>query len=194
MNKTKFVLSLTEKLNGLPFEEIEDRINFYLESIDDRMEEGLSEEEAVAAMGSMDDIAAEIISDIPLARLVAEKVKPKRRLRAWEIVLLCVGAPLWLSLLVAAFAVVLAVYASLWSVIVALWASEVAFWGTVIGATTVGIALLSIGDAAQGLFLLGSGAVLAGCSVLLFFGCKAATRGMLLLTKKLALAIKKLFV
>lgn len=194
MNKTKFILTLTEKLAGLPREEIEDRIDFYVEAIDDRMEEGLSEEEAVAAAGPIDEIAAEILSDIPLTRLVVEKVKPKRRLRGWEIVLLCVGAPLWLSLLVAAFAVVLAVYASLWSVIVALWASEVAFLGTVVGTTAAGTALLSIGDVARGICLLGIGAVLAGCSVFLFFGCKAATSGMLLLTKKIALAIKKMFV
>ena len=61
MTKTEFVLELTSKLSLLPWEEVEDRISFYVEMIDDRMEDGLSEEEAVAAVGSVDEIAAQII-------------------------------------------------------------------------------------------------------------------------------------
>lgn len=194
MNKTEFVLSLTKKLNGLPFEEIEDRINFYLESIDDRMEEGLSEEEAVAAVGTVDDIAAEILSDIPLARLVVEKVKPKRRLHTWETLLLCVGSPLWISLLAAALAVVFAVYAALWAVVVSLWATEVAFIASALGGTAAGITLFAVGTAAEGLFLLGSALLLAGLAIPLFLGCRVATKGSLLLTKKIALSIKKAFI
>ena len=76
MTKTEFVLELASKLSLLPWEEIEDRISFYVEMIDDRMEEGVSEEEAVAAIGSVDEIASQIIAEIPLAKLVKEKIKP----------------------------------------------------------------------------------------------------------------------
>ena len=51
MNKTEFVLELAQRLSHLPWSEIEERVNYYGEMIDDRMEEGLSEKEAVAAMG-----------------------------------------------------------------------------------------------------------------------------------------------
>ena len=48
MNKQEFLDELRKGLCGLPSEDIEERINFYSEMIDDRMEEGLTEEESVA--------------------------------------------------------------------------------------------------------------------------------------------------
>ena len=58
MNKTEFLERLGERLSGLPQEDIDERLGFYGEMIDDRMEENLSEEEAVAQIGSMDDIVS----------------------------------------------------------------------------------------------------------------------------------------
>lgn len=194
MNKTKFILTLTEKLNGFPPEEWEDCINFYLESIDDRMEEGLSEEEAIAALGSIDDIVTEILENIPLTRLVVKKIKPRRRLAAWEIVLICLGSPIWLSLLAALWAVIISVYASLWAVIISLWAAEGSFIASSLGGIGAGIAHLALGNVAEGLFLLGAGVLLVGLSILFFYGCKLATKGIVLATKKLAIGIKKLFI
>ena len=46
MNKQEFLNQLRSGLNGLPHEEIEERVMFYSEMIDDRVEEGLSEEDA----------------------------------------------------------------------------------------------------------------------------------------------------
>ena len=68
--------------------------------IADRMEDGLSEEDAVASVGSVEEIAAQIIADTPLSKLAKAYIKPKRRLTAWEIVLLALGFPIWFSLLV----------------------------------------------------------------------------------------------
>ena len=50
MNKEKFLDALRRRLSGLPQEDIDERIAFYEEMIDDRMEEGLSEEEATATI------------------------------------------------------------------------------------------------------------------------------------------------
>ena len=88
MRKQEFIDRLRENLSGLPTAETEERLDFYEEMIEDRMEEGISEEEAVAAIGSPDKIAAQIIEEIPLKKIVKEKIKPKRKLKAWEIVLL----------------------------------------------------------------------------------------------------------
>ena len=46
MTKLSFLFSLREKLSALPTEEAEERLRSYSEMIEDRMEEGLSEEEA----------------------------------------------------------------------------------------------------------------------------------------------------
>ncbi len=43
MNKQAFLTQLRKGLSGLPQEDIEERLAFYSEMIDDRIEEGLSE-------------------------------------------------------------------------------------------------------------------------------------------------------
>ena len=193
MNKLKFILSLHEKLSGMPESEIEERLNFYSEMIEDRIEEGLSEEEAVADIGNIDDIANQIISDIPLTKIVKNKVKKKRKLRVWEIVLISVGSPIWFSLLVAAFAVIISVFASIWAVVVSLWAVDFALALCFLGCV-VALVLLSIGNnVLLGLALLGCGIVCAGLSMFLFYGCLEATKGSVWLLKKFIFCLKKCF-
>jgi hypothetical protein len=41
--------------------------------------------------------------------------------------------------------------------------------------------------------MLGAGFVLAGLAIFLFFGCRAATKGAWLLTKKISRGVKRLF-
>ena len=97
MNKQEFLDGLRKGLSGLPQADIEERLTFYGEMLDDRIEEGLSEEEAVAAAGSVNEIVRQTVADIPLAKIAKERIKPKRRLKAWETVLLALGSPIWLS-------------------------------------------------------------------------------------------------
>ena len=193
MNKTEFLLDLTEKLSPLPWEEIADRWDYYSEMIDDRMEEGLSEEAAVAALGSADQIAAQILSDIPLTKLVKRKIKSSRRIKAWEIVLLVLGSPIWLSLLIAAFAVALSLYISLWAVIISLWAVFVSLIVCALAGITVGIFWTAISNVPVGMATIGAGILCAGLSIFLFFGCKSSTKGAVLLAKKMVLGIKRCF-
>ena len=193
MNKQEFITRLREKLSGLPTQDVEERLAFYIEMIDDRMEEGLSEEKAVAAIGTIDEIAEQIVADLPLTKLVKEKIKPKRALRAWEIVLLVLGSPIWLSLLIAVFAVVLALYAVLWSLIVSVWAVFGALVGCTLGGLAAGIVLISLGKLWSGLALISVALLCAGLAIFTFFGCLAATKGMAVLTKKIAIGIKNCF-
>mgnify|MGYP003303956627 CR=1 FL=1 len=74
MNKEQFLIELASALAGLPEDDIEKSLEFYSEMIDDRIEEGLTEEEAVAEIGSIDEIRAQIIKDIPLPKIIKEKV------------------------------------------------------------------------------------------------------------------------
>ena len=120
MTKQEFLRALKKRLSRLPKKDVEERINFYNEMIDDRMEEGLSEEEAVFGAGSVKEIAEQIISDRVEEKICEEKT-PKRKPKAWEIVLLIAGAPIWLPILIAVFAVI-------WSVVITLWAVEVPFF------------------------------------------------------------------
>lgn len=193
MTKQEFSAELREKLSGIPQEEIDERVGFYCEMIDDRMEEGVSEEEAVSQIGSVDDIVSQILEEVPLAKLVKEKIKNKRRLQTWEIVLLAVGSPIWLSLLIAAFAVVLSLCVSVWAVIVSLWAVFGSLIGCAVGAVMAGVFVICSGNIPTGLVLIAMTLVCAGLAIFMFFGCKAATKGMVLLTKKSVLIIKRAF-
>ena len=124
MNKIEFLTVLRERLQGLPEEDINKSIDFYCEMIDDRVEDGMSEAEAVDALGNIEEIISQILSEVSLPKLVKEKVKPKRALKAWEIVLLILGAPLWIPLVAAVLITVLSIYLSIWSIII----SEIWQW------------------------------------------------------------------
>ena len=73
MTKLEFIEALNKNLCGLPEKEVDDRLNFYIEMIDDIIEEGLSEEEAIAKIGSVDEIADQIIADIPFTKIAKKK-------------------------------------------------------------------------------------------------------------------------
>lgn len=193
MGKSEFLNALRARLGGLPKSDVEDRLDFYSELIDDRVEEGLSEETAVAAFGSVDEVASRILAEIPLTKIVKERIKVRRRLRGWEIALLAAGSPIWLSLGIAAFAVVISLYATLWSLIGSLWAVFASFAGSALGGLLSGACFVALGSTPAGLAMIAAGLVCAGLGVLSFFWCKAATAGGVVLTKKMALGIKNCF-
>lgn len=193
MRKQEFINQLRKSLSGLPQSDIEERLSFYSEMIDDRMEEGLSEEEAVSAVGSVEEINSQIIADIPLAKLAKERVKGNLQLKTWEIVLLILGSPIWFFLGIAAVAVIFSLYIALWSVIISLWAVFVSFVGCFIGGLVAGILIACTGYVLPGIAVLAAGFICAGLSIFAFYGCKAVTRGFLLLTRKTAVWIKNCF-
>lgn len=193
MNKKDFLARLREGLSGLPQDDVAERLTFYAEMIDDKVEDGLSEEAAVAEIGSVDKVVSQIVADIPLPRLVKERITPKRRLPVWEIVLLILGFPVWFCLLLAAFAILFSIYIVIWAVILSLWAADVSCIAGALGGLAAGIMFLCKGDWTQGIMMISTGMVFAGLSIFLFFGCKAVSKGALTVTKKIAFKIKSLF-
>ena len=193
MHKQEFLDRLQAGLAGLPQADVEERLNFYHEMIADAMEEGLSEEEAVASIGSVGQIISQIVAEIPLGRLAKEKIK-SRRSKAWEIVLLVLGSPIWLSLLAAVAAVVLAIYISWWAVVVSAWAVFASVAASSIGGTAAGVLLLCQGNMAGGIVMLAGAIVCAGLAIFAFYGCKSLTGLTLKLTGKLIRWTKNRFV
>lgn len=194
MTKLEFLEQLRKGLSGLPQDDIEERINFYSEMIDDRIEDGLSEETAVEKIGSVDEIVLQTISEIPLAKLVNEKIKQNRALKIWELILIILGFPLWFPLLCVVLSLMLSVYVVLWSLLISLWAVEVSIWGSVVGGIVSSIVFMVCGNSLTGVAMIGTCVFCLGLSVFLFLGCTAATKGTVLLTKKIALSIKNCFI
>ena len=194
MNKQEFLLSLEKEIRGIPSEDVQKSLDFYSEMIDDRVEDGISEEDAVLQIGDVQEIAKEILLDIPITKLVKEKIKPKRKITTLEKVLLAVGSPIWLSLLIAAFAVVFAIYLSLWSVIISVWACEASSCACVLGGILAAVFLFVTGqNVFAGVIMIAASIVFVGVSILLFFVCREASKGMVWLTKKITLWIKSCF-
>ncbi len=193
MNKQMFLQALQRGLAGLPQEDIEERLIFYSEMIDDRMEEGLSEEEAVAQIGPVEEVIRQIIAETPITRIVKEKIRPAGKRGHGNTLLLVLGFPLWFPLLIAAGAVVFSFYVVLWSLIVALWSVEIALIASAFGGIAIAVVQAVRGRWLSAGVWLGAALLCAGLSLLLFDACKAATVGMARLTKKLAVGIKSLF-
>ena len=196
MNKNEFISSLATRLSFLPQNEINKSLEFYSEMIDDRIEDGMSEEEAVAALGSIDELAENAMLDTSLPVLVKAKMKSnskKRTLRGWQIVLIVIGFPFWLPILIAIVAMLFAVYATVWSVIISMFA-------VVIGLIAGG--LLGIGSSIvsmplgflHGLFSLGAFIACVGIGMLLFFPVKSLSKILIKLTVSFGRAIKRLFI
>ena len=113
MTKKEFLAALRRRLHAVPQAELRERLGFYSEIIDDKMEEGLTEGEAVADVGNVDEIAEQILTEVEIP-----KAKAKAPASPWQIVLLIIGSPVWLPILIS-------VYAVMWSVVITLWAVEI---------------------------------------------------------------------
>lgn len=191
MNKEQFLIELASALSGLPDDDIEKTLEFYSEMIDDRIEEGLSEEESVADLGSIEEIRAQTIKDTPMTKLIREKVKKKRELTGLEITLLIVGFPIWLPILISVAAVIISIYVTLWSLIVVLFAVEISFAASAFACIIASIPSFIFLNTPGALFLLGCGLFLAGLSVLWVFVCRWGIKGIIWLTR---VSIKSLFI
>ena len=178
MDKLDFLLALDKRLDVLSETDRRASLDYYSEILDDLVEGGMTETDAVASLGSVDAIAEEILMDIPLPKLVKAKMKGKKPLSGLEITLLIVGFPIWLPILISVFAVIFAVYISLWAVVISLYATDLALAACAPTSLLCAILLFAAGQPASALLLLGAALVLAGLAILLLFGCNAAAKGM----------------
>lgn len=163
MNRVKFIQTLRKHLSELPAYEVEKSVNYFNEMIDDRIEEGMTEEEAVADIGDVRLVAERILDEErPLLEQLKSQIMPKKGLSGWVIALLILGAPLWLSLLLAAGLLFLAVCL----IALAVWVVALAF--TVQGGATIISSLFRIGDGVLPvLATLSVGLIMVGLGILL---------------------------
>ena len=192
MTKEEFINALSTSLRGLSDEDIRKSVDYYEEIIDDRMEDGKTEEDAVSGLGTIDEIKDQILEEVPITKIVKEKIKPKRALKAWEIVLLIIGSPVWIPVTAAFIIVALWLYLCFWLIILCLYLSDFAIF--ISGFGGIVLAFVQQNGFNTGLFLAGCGVALIGVAILLFFGFTQIAKGMIWLSKKIALGIKRMFV
>lgn len=191
MNKKQFLNEIRKNLSVLPKSEVEDRISFYSEMIDDQIEEGLTEEDAINNIGSVDKVVESILAETSFMKIAKERFKPTKRLGSLEIILLAIGSPIWISLLVALGACVLAVYVSLASVVISVWAVFISLCAVSVSGAIIGLIFAIVKNIYTGITIIGLTIVCFGLAILLFLACKWLTIHTLILPKKAILSIKK---
>lgn len=197
MNKQQFLAELDRRLVCLPLQDREESIGFYSELIDDKMEaEGISEEEAIAGLGSMNEIVYAILDGYPAYKLMGKKMKDSKEHSSNKvlfIVLEVLTFPIWFTLLLTAAIVVFSVYISIWAVLIAL-------------AITLGAILLSgvicliascfisfTQGLVQALLVLGVGFCSIGIGMFLYKPVFAACRGLISIMKRFFTELKYRF-
>ncbi len=190
MNKTEFLQALRQTLVGLPQEDIEKSVDYYNEILADSMEDGMSEEEAVASLGSMEEIRLHILADIPLSKLVGERRKASRELRGWEITLLVLGFPIWLPLLFVAVSLALVAYVLVWVFVGVCYIVDFVSAVGGVAAVLAIIPLFITGNFATGVLGVGCGLVMVGLGILCFFLCNLILKGTIWGSKQCILMMK----
>lgn len=192
MDKQEFLDKLQKALSGIPSQEVDEQLAFYGEMIDDLVEEGLSQEEAVQRIGSVDDIAAQIKSDTPLKNIIKEEAKRSYSLPLWAIVLLIIGAPVWGSILIGVVSSIFSLVVVILSTIIILWAVSFAIGGCAIGGIISGIIHLTLGNTIPAFCLLGAALVCIGLTILMVMVSKLTVKGTLWCYRQIILLIKSL--
>ena len=109
MNKKQFCTLLENELRlYLSSKEVYKTLNFFKEMIDDRVDEGLSEEEAVSQLGNIDDIVGQILDEHNIKKRQKKLVWrfiPQKTPSAANIIIAILLFPIWITIfsLVASF-------------------------------------------------------------------------------------------
>ena len=193
MTKNAFLTELHQRLSGLEKEALEQRLAFYDEIIDEYVRGGVPEEEAVAKVGTVDVIVAQVMSEIPLTRLVARKIPQKKSWNAGKIVALILTFPFWLPFVIVIVTLLLTLYILLWALVLSMFAVDAGlFCMSVLGFISI-FPLMTQNPAVVGL-VVGGGFLCAGLFMLLFFLSIMAAKGVVTLGGQFLLWMKSSFV
>ena len=169
MTKAELHAALAHRLSG---DELVRAMEYFDEIIADRMEDGMSEAEAVAAIGEVEEI---------LANMPEDAAKPKNSGRGALIAMAALGSPLWIPLVIAALITAAAVLFTLWVLVACIGI-------TLAACALTGLAGLIYFPFAFGtsityaVLVLGSALVSAGIALMLIPAVVAAAKGMARLT------------
>lgn len=178
MTKHEFLSALEKRLLSLPESDRKRSILYFDEIIADRMEEGRTEEEVIAEMESVDDIAAGILSDA--GEETAEPETSGRKIGGcplWLAILLAVlAAPIWLPVAASIGVTLLAIYMVPWILIITLYALAVSFAISGFGGVVLALICAPVNGVYITMLALGSCLFLMGFGILLMFPSVILTR------------------
>ena len=197
MNKQEFLIELKQHLKGIAPEDISGSIEYYSEMIDDAVEDGMTEEEAVASLGDMDEIERQLRSrgektaktpPEPEVSVMPEPVPERKNSdKTAVIILLIVCIPVIIGLLSAAAGIYLG-----------MWGAVIGFYAAAVGMGISGAALIISSPFVQTalpeiLVQFGIGMVLLSVSAPFFMLCSLLSKGLVELLKLIIRLIQNFF-
>lgn len=182
MNKQEFLDRLGALLSCLPASRVAESQAFYAEAIADRMEEGMTEEEAVAAIGSPGAVADAILDEMPPVPRVMAKTRRRSTVLLWALII--VGSPLWLALLLAFALVALGVYLCIWMLAAMLWAIAAAAVMALPLALILAFVGLMEGNVPFALAYVGEGLLAAALGIVCFSAALSSSRYLVRLSQR----------
>ena len=159
--KREYLNQLSSALKPMKRAERKRSIAYFSEVIDDRMEDGSTEEQVVSGMEPVADAASRILAE------AQEHGTMKKQVSIWAIILIVLGFPVWFPLLAAVAILVITLYAVVWILIGTVFIISVSFaLCGIIGALALfGFAVATPFPA---IATFGLGLMLAGLGVALF--------------------------
>lgn len=186
MTRDEFLGRLGELLACLPADQVRETQEFYAEAIADRMEDGMGEEEAVAAMGAPGEVAEAVLDDLPAVPRAIARTRRRSTTLLW--VLTIVWSPVWVPLLLAFAAVAVAVYVCIWILALCVWIVAAALGGAGVVELVFAACGVVIGHVPYVLASAGVGLGCIGAALLAGAGAWAASKQIARLS---ALWVKK---
>lgn len=191
MSKAEFLKRLDDALSNLPKGERDKSVAFYDEIISDRMEDGMTEEEAVDSLGSVEEIARQIMRDTPVVPKFWGKIKS---CPPWLVIVLAIcGFPIWFSILAVICAGIISVFAGACGIILSLFLCVLAIGLAGIVGVVAFFYFLYLGQIPFALFLFGAGLICIALTMFSVMGTVLITKQLIRFLRWSALRIKGWF-
>lgn len=183
MTRTEFLSELEQRLSVLSECDRKRSLGYFEEMIADRMEDGMTEEEAVNSLESVDEIATRILNESAEPE-TEEKPKNFHGCPMWlAIVLAVLAAPIWLPVVCSIAVGLVCLYLVPWSLIFGLFAAAVGcFFGGLFGGA-VSLFVIPTAGIYSSMLMLGLSLFCVGIGILLVFPTVIFTRWLILGTK-----------
>lgn len=191
MNRQEYLEALRKALSDMPYSEVEKSVMYCSEIIDDKIEDGMTEQQAVDSMDDISSAARQIKLDQSMGTLIAARANSAGKKLSTAAII--VGAPLWAAFAAIVFAAVITMYAVLWAIDIALWAVFAAFAAVGAFGPLIAAYMFTV-DARSGCVILAGSLVSAGLAIFMFILNKFLSRQLIRFTAFIWRKLKTLFV
>lgn len=183
MNKNDFLKKLSVLIDDLPKVEKDRILTFYSETLEDHIEEGMTQEEAVASLEDVHEIAEKILMESHIVqrdRMDSGKNQKKTTNR----ILLLIGSPLWVPILFTCYLLALTAYLLVWVTVVVMYVVVLCFAISAIACLLISL-FLFMPHWLSAILALGTGIFFVGLTIVTFYSVTLVSTAILQWSKNM---------